>query len=388
MANISLAAKYRPQTFADVVGQDTVKKVLSLASLQDKVAPAYLLSGTRGVGKTTLARIFAKALNCVNAPTAEPCNECEHCKRITQGAFVDVVEIDGASNRGIDDVRRLRESIGYSPLEGRYKVIIIDEAHMLTKEAFNALLKTLEEPPRGVVFILATTEQHKFPITILSRCQLYIFKQVSEQSIEAHLSRVLNSEKIAFDEDAVSLIARRAMGSVRDSMSLLGQCLALSPNDEEFKLGTKIVRQTLGLAGVEVMDRFLQAIQNQDVAKTTMLVRDILAEGVDIGFFLGELVRLFRNLFVLKEAGEKCLTELPLREVVRLQENASHFSTAFIHAAWQMILENQRRILQSYEPAAALELLLLNITLLPRLLPLENLVFKENEKEQKEKLGE
>ena len=386
MANISLAAKYRPQTFAEVVGQDTVKKVLSLASLQDKVAPAYLLSGTRGVGKTTLARIFAKALNCVNAPTAEPCNECEHCKRITQGAFVDVVEIDGASNRGIDDVRRLRESIGYSPLEGRYKVIIIDEAHMLTKEAFNALLKTLEEPPRGVVFILATTEQHKFPITILSRCQLYIFKQVSEQSIEAHLSRVLNSEKIAFEEDAVSLIARRAMGSVRDSMSLLGQCLALSPDDEEFKLGTKIVRQTLGLAGVEVMDRFLQAIQNQDVAKTTMLVRDILAEGVDIGFFLGELVRLFRNLFVLKEAGEKCLTELPLREVVRLQENASHFSTAFIHAAWQMILENQRRILQSYEPAAALELLLLNITLLPRLLPLENLVFKE--KEQKEKLGE
>lgn len=386
MANISLAAKYRPQTFAEVVGQDTVKKVLSLASLQDKVAPAYLLSGTRGVGKTTLARIFAKALNCVNAPTAEPCNECEHCKRITQGAFVDVVEIDGASNRGIDDVRRLRESIGYSPLEGRYKVIIIDEAHMLTKEAFNALLKTLEEPPRGVVFILATTEQHKFPITILSRCQLYIFKQVSEQSIEAHLSRVLNSEKIAFEEDAVSLIARRAMGSVRDSMSLLGQCLALSPDDEEFKLGTKIVRQTLGLAGVEVMDRFLQAIQNQDVAKTTMLVRDILAEGVDIGFFLGELVRLFRNLFILKEAGEKCLTELPLREVVRLQENASHFSTAFIHAAWQMILENQRRILQSYEPAAALELLLLNITLLPRLLPLENLVFKENE--QKEKLGE
>ncbi len=386
MANISLAAKYRPQTFAEVVGQDTVKKVLSLASLQDKVAPAYLLSGTRGVGKTTLARIFAKALNCVNAPTAEPCNECEHCKRITQGAFVDVVEIDGASNRGIDDVRRLRESIGYSPLEGRYKVIIIDEAHMLTKEAFNALLKTLEEPPRGVVFILATTEQHKFPITILSRCQLYIFKQVSEQSIEAHLSRVLNSEKIAFEEDAVSLIARRAMGSVRDSMSLLGQCLALSPDDEEFNLGTKIVRQTLGLAGVEVMDRFLQAIQNQDVAKTTMLVRDILAEGVDIGFFLGELVRLFRNLFILKEAGEKCLTELPLREVVRLQENASHFSTAFIHAAWQMILENQRRILQSYEPAAALELLLLNITLLPRLLPLENLVFKENE--QKEKLGE
>lgn len=387
MANISLAAKYRPQTFAEVVGQDTVKKVLSLASLQDKVAPAYLFSGTRGVGKTTLARIFAKALNCANAPAAEPCNECEACRRITQGAFVDVVEIDGASNRGIDDVRKLRESIGYSPLEGRYKVIIIDEAHMLTKEAFNALLKTLEEPPRGVVFILATTEQHKFPVTILSRCQLYVFKQVPEQTIENHLAKVLNSEKIAFDENAVALIARRAMGSVRDAMSLLGQCLALSPDDVEgFKLESRIVRQTLGLAGIEVMDRFLLAVQTQDVAKMTVLVRDILAEGIDIGFFLGELVRLFRNLFLLKEAGKDILSDLPLREVIRLEEQATYFSSAFLHAAWQMVLENQRRILQSYEPASALELLLLNLTLLPRLLPLENLVLPE--KKQEESLGE
>lgn len=387
MANISLAAKYRPQTFAEVVGQDTVKKVLSLASLQDKVAPAYLFSGTRGVGKTTLARIFAKALNCANAPVAEPCNECEACRRITQGAFVDVVEIDGASNRGIDDVRKLRESIGYSPLEGRYKVIIIDEAHMLTKEAFNALLKTLEEPPRGVVFILATTEQHKFPVTILSRCQLYVFKQVPEQTIENHLAKVLNSEKIAFDENAVALIARRAMGSVRDAMSLLGQCLALSPDDVEgFKLESRIVRQTLGLAGIEVMDRFLLAVQTQDVAKMTVLVRDILAEGIDIGFFLGELVRLFRNLFLLKEAGKDILSDLPLREVIRLEEQATYFSSAYLHAAWQMVLENQRRILQSYEPASALELLLLNLTLLPRLLPLENLVLPE--KKQEESLGE
>ncbi len=393
MANISLAAKYRPQTFAEVVGQDTVKKVLSLAAAQDKVAPAYLLSGTRGVGKTTLARIFAKALNCKHAPTGEPCNECEACRRITQGAFVDVVEIDGASNRGIDDVRKLRDSVGYSPLEGRYKVIIIDEAHMLTKEAFNALLKTLEEPPRGVVFILATTEQHKFPITILSRCQLYVFKQVPEQKIEQHLAKVLKNEQIAYEDDALSLIARRAMGSVRDAMSLLGQCLALSPNDiEGFKLESRVVRQTLGLAGIEVMDRLLQAMQNQDVAKTTMLVRDILAEGIDIGFFLGELVRLLRNLFVLKEAGKDILADLPLREVVRLEEQASYFSAAFLHAGWQMVLENQRRILQSYEPASALELLLLNLTLLPRLLPLENVILPEKEKSDgspnKSKLGE
>lgn len=391
MANISLAAKYRPQTFAEVVGQDTVKKVLSLAALQDKVAPAYLLSGTRGVGKTTIARIFAKALNCAHAPTGEPCNECDACRRITQGAFVDVIEIDGASNRGIDDVRKLRESVGYSPIEGRYKVIIIDEAHMLTKEAFNALLKTLEEPPRGVVFILATTEPHKFPVTILSRCQLYVFKQVPEQNIEQHLAKVLKNEQIAYDDDALSLIARRAMGSVRDAMSLLGQCLALSPNDiEGFKLESRIVRQTLGLAGIEVMDRLLQAMQKQDVAKTTMLVRDILAEGIDIGFFLGELVRLLRNLFVLKEAGKEVLADLPLREVVRLEEQASHFSTAYLHAGWQMILENQRRILQSYEPASALELLLLNLTLLPRLLPIENVILPEKNEgvPHEAKLGE
>ena len=179
-ANASLAALYRPQTFAEVVGQDMVKSILSRAAREDRVAPAYLLSGTRGVGKTTIARIFAKALNCEHAPTGEPCNQCESCRRITQGNFVDVVEIDGASNRGIDDIRRLRDAVGYAPLEGRYKVFIIDEAHMLTKEAFNALLKTLEEPPARVTFIMATTEQHKFPVTIISRCQHFVFRCIQE----------------------------------------------------------------------------------------------------------------------------------------------------------------------------------------------------------------
>ena len=372
MANVSLAAKYRPQTFQDVVGQDTVKLILSRASEQDKIAPAYLLSGTRGVGKTTLARILAKALNCETAPTNEPCNTCSACKRITQGSYVDVVEIDGASNRGIDDVRKLRESVGYAPLEGRYKVIIIDEAHMLTKEAFNALLKTLEEPPARVVFILATTEQHKFPITILSRCQQFVFRQVPELSLEQHLMSLLEKEKIPFEEEAIRLIARRAAGSVRDGMSLLGQCIAFMA-DEGDSLSEVKVREVLGLVGLELMDKLLTALSKQDVVTVTLLLKELLLQGVDMSFFLRELATLWRNLFVLREAGKEALPQIPLRETVRLQEHAARFSLTFIHAAWQMTLDNQRRILQSLEPAAALELLLLNLALLPRLLPLEDL---------------
>ena len=180
MKHASLAARYRPQSFAEVVGQDMIKEVLSRASAEGRVASGYLFCGTRGVGKTTIARIFAKALNCAHAPAAEPCNECEQCRKITAGIHPDVVEIDGASNNSVDDARALREKIGYSPMEGRYKIFIIDEAHMLSKSAFNALLKTLEEPPSHVVFIFATTEVHRFPATILSRCQVFSFHHLTE----------------------------------------------------------------------------------------------------------------------------------------------------------------------------------------------------------------
>ena len=227
MKHLSLAARYRPQNFAQVAGQDMVKAVLSRAAAEDRPAAAYLLSGTRGVGKTTIARIFAKALNCQHAPGPEPCNQCEQCRKITQGVHVDVTEIDGASNNSVEDARSLRETIGYAPMEGRYKIFIIDEAHMLTRNAFNALLKTLEEPPERVVFIFATTEAHKFPITIVSRCQHFVFRHLSEEALYAHLTAVLRKENAAFEEGAVRLIARRAAGSVRDSMSLLDQTLAL-----------------------------------------------------------------------------------------------------------------------------------------------------------------
>ena len=371
MSHASLAARYRPQTFAEVTGQETVKAILSRAAAEDKVAPAYLLSGTRGVGKTTIARIFAKALNCVHAPTGEPCNQCEQCRRITMGNHVDVVEIDGASNRGIDDARRLREAIAYAPMEGRYKVFIIDEAHMLTRESFNALLKTLEEPPPRAAFILATTEAHKFPITIVSRCQHFIFKAIPEAELVAHLTRVLNKEGIPFEENAVRLLARRAAGSVRDSMSLLGQTLALGGDH----LTEASTRSVLGLAGQELYERLLNALKAQDCLAVAALTQELLERGVDLGFFLRELTTLWRNLFLIRQAGAAATAalDMPDAEKQRLLDLAPQFDPAYIHAAWQMVLESQRQVLTSLEPSAALELLLLNLALLPRLVSLETL---------------
>ncbi|MFV0350231.1 MAG: DNA polymerase III subunit gamma/tau [Halodesulfovibrio sp.] len=371
MSTASLTTAYRPQTFADVAGQETIKAILSRAAREDRIAPAYLFSGTRGVGKTTIARIFAKSLNCVNAPTAEPCNVCEHCRKITQGMHVDVVEIDGASNRGIDDARRLRESIGYAPMEGRYKVFIIDEAHMLTRESFNALLKTLEEPPKGVTFIMATTEPHKFPITIISRCQHYIFKRLGEHELEAHLTNILGREQRDFEPQAVKLIARRAAGSVRDSMSLMGQVLALGHD----KLEESSVRSILGLAGQELFFKVMEAMKGQDVVAVSSVIRSILDQGVDIGYFLRELATTWRNLFMLKQAGEQALPllDLPEAEARQWLEWVPEFELSHVHACWQLTLEGQRRVLTSLEPAMALELLLLNLTFLPKLLNMEQL---------------
>ncbi len=371
MSYAALTAKYRPQTFAQVAGQDTLKTILSRASLEGKVAPAYLFSGTRGVGKTTLARIFAKALNCRTAPTAEPCNQCDQCRAVTTGTAVDVVEIDGASNRGIDDVRRLKEVVGYAPMEGRYKIFIIDEAHMLSREAFNALLKTLEEPPARVTFIMATTEAHKFPATIISRCQHHVFKRLPENSLVDHLAGVLGREGVEFDQNAIRLIARRGAGSVRDAMSLLGQVLALG----EGRLTEASSRAVLGLAGQDAFMRMIESFRTGDTLPLCQTLRELLDQGLDMGFFLRELASLWRNMFILRQSGEAALpvVELPENEARACLEASRDFSLQHIHACWQMTLEGQRRVLSSLEPALALELLLLNLAMLPRLLSLENL---------------
>ncbi len=375
MAQSSLTAKHRPQRFADVAGQETIRSILSRAAAEDRIAPAYLFSGTRGVGKTTIARIMAKAVNCLNGPAAEPCNECSHCRQITAGTAVDVVEIDGASNRGIDDAKRLKEDIGYAPMQCRYKVFIIDEAHMLTREAFNALLKTLEEPPGRVTFIMATTEPHKFPATIISRCQHYIFKRLPLAGLEAHLQKILDAEGVGYEPGAVRLIARRGAGSVRDAMSLLGQSLALGGES----LAEADVRSVLGLAGQDIFFNLMEAIREADPLAVTELVRQVLDQGLDLGFFLRELTTIWRTLFLLNQAGEQGLaaleTSLEMDEAEARQwlEWSQKLTLSHIHAAWQMTLEGQRRVLTSLEPAMALELLLLNLAYLPRLLPTEKL---------------
>lgn len=368
MSQDSLTARYRPQTFADVAGQDAVKRILSRAAATGKVAPAYLFSGTRGVGKTTLARIFAKALNCHNGPGPEPCNQCPACRQITVGSAVDVVEIDGASNTGVDNVRRLKEDVGYAPLECRYKVIIIDEAHMLSKAAFNALLKTLEEPPGHVTFILATTEPEKFPQTIISRCQHFVFKRLSQADLVSHLQGLLARESAEAEPSAVRLLARRGAGSVRDSMSLLAQVLALGSDS----LTLADVREVLGLAGSEAFVRLVECVQARDLLGLHALLTEMLDQGVDLGFFLRELAGCWRNLFLLRQLGEgaRAIIDLPAEELDIWAGLAPRFELPHLHAAWQMTLDSQRSVLTSMEPALALELLLLNLASLPDLLAL------------------
>lgn len=367
MKHHSLAARYRPQSFAEVAGQDMVRSILSRTAAEGRPAPAYLLSGTRGVGKTTVARIFAKALNCERAPAPEPCNQCAQCHKITQGNHVDVTEIDGASNTGVDDVRALRETIGFAPMEGKYKIFIVDEAHMLSRNAFNALLKTLEEPPQGVVFLFATTELHRFPATILSRCQQFVFRHLGEDALMAHMTKVLRAENLPFEDAALRLLARRAAGSVRDGLSLLDQTLALGGAT----LTADATRQVLGLAGQDLFAEFFHALHAEDCAAIVRLCHRLLAQGIDIGFFVRELITTLRTLFLLAQSGPAILPHLALTEdeAALWQNMAPRFSAAHLHAAWQMALDAQHGIVHSLEPAAALELLLLNMALLPRLLP-------------------
>ncbi|WP_461210516.1 DNA polymerase III subunit gamma/tau [Desulfocurvus sp. DL9XJH121] len=368
MSQSHLTSKYRPQLFSEVAGQEMIKTILSRAAATRTVAPAYLFSGTRGVGKTTIARIFAKAINCENGPAAEPCNKCLHCRQIQAGAAVDVAEIDGASHTGVDNVRSLKEDVGFAPLDCRYKVFIIDEAHMLSKGAFNALLKTLEEPPPHATFIMATTEPHKFPATIISRCQHYIFQRLTQKELEDHLRGVLGAESLGYDEDAVSLLARRGAGSVRDAMSLMGQVLALGGE----RLTASDVRQVLGLAGREIMFRLLTALHAQDCVGVSEILREVLDQGLDLGFFLRELTECWRNLFLVSQAGDRAMDVLdaPAEELSQWRDWAGKFSLSHVHACWQLTLEGQQRVKSSVEPALALELLLLNLAYLPRLLPL------------------
>lgn len=296
MAYQVLARKWRPKTFADLVGQEHVVKALQNALDEGRLHHAYLLTGTRGVGKTTIARILAKSLNCENAQHGEPCGVCESCTQIDAGRYVDLLEIDAASNTGIDNIREVLENAQYAPTAGKYKVYIIDEVHMLSKSAFNAMLKTLEEPPEHVKFILATTDPHKVPVTVLSRCLQFVLRNMTAQQVARHLSHVLDSEKIAYEPPALQLLGRAAAGSMRDALSLLDQAIALGSG----KVAEQDVRQMIGAVDKQYLYELLTGIINQDGAALTAKAQEMAACAVGFDNALGELAILLQHLALIQ----------------------------------------------------------------------------------------
>ena len=369
-----LALKYRPATFDEVVGQTTVIRTLQNAIERDRVGHAFLLSGARGVGKTTTARILAKALNCSrgDAPTAEPCGECDSCLEIAAGKSLDVQEIDGASNNSVDQVRELRESARYSPARDRFKIWIIDEVHMLTTGAFNALLKTLEEPPPRVKFIFATTEYHKIPETILSRCQQYDFRLIPARELLAPLRTIADREGIEVGDAALAQVARAAEGSVRDALSLFDQVLAFTGDtvkDEE-------VAGLLGLVDRELLHRASGAIESGDSLAVLDLVESLADYGADYRNFVRELVLHLREILLVKLApeGSALLNAILPEERERLQERSAAFSEEDLLRGIDMLTRAEGELRQSPDPRVALELALLKLVQLRRLLPFTELV--------------
>lgn len=357
MEYVALYRKWRPKGFSELVGQEHVSRTLSQAVVGGRIGHAYLFSGPRGTGKTSTAKILAKALNCEKGPTTEPCNECESCRRISDGTSMDVMEIDAASNRGIDEIRELRETVKFAPTTGRYRVYIIDEVHMLTSEAFNALLKTLEEPPPQVVFILATTELQKVPATIQSRCQRYDFKRISAKDIEARLREVTEASGVSADEAALSLVAREADGGLRDALSTLDQCISLAGE----RVTEPLVREILGLVGRESILRILRAFAAKDAKDALEAAGEVLAEGKDAKQLVTELIAELRSVMVYQAAGLPEGTELYETDEAALKEASALFSSNSFLPMFRALHEALVELRWTTEPRIAVETALLSI---------------------------
>lgn len=366
-----IARKYRPQTFAEIVGQQHVTQTLANAIKSNRVAHAYIFSGVRGVGKTTTARILAKALNCVKGSTAEPDNTCDSCREISAGTSLDVLEIDAASNRGIDQIRELREMVRYAPASSRYKVVILDEAHQLTDEASNALLKTLEEPPERVVFILATTRSEDLVETIKSRAQLFNFRSLTFKEIAGEIERIANSENLKIDSGAVAVLARAAEGSLRDGLSLLEQAIAYSADE----ITDTQVRELLGVVAESVLDDLVDAIATQSAERALGLVHRLITDGQNLQHFCRESIRHFRNLLVARVCGaDSDLVSAPPDERPRLAEQAARFTEEDLTRFFQILLATDDDLRRNPDPRLHLELGLLKLVNAQRLAPLEEIL--------------
>ncbi len=376
---IVTARKWRPMKFEDVVGQSHVTTTLRNAIATNRLAHAYLFAGQRGCGKTTTARILAKAVNCLSPKDSNPDNECEICKEITEGRSFDVIEIDGASNRGVDEIRNLRESVRYAPTKGKYKVYIIDEVHMLTKEAFNALLKTLEEPPSHVLFIFATTEIHKLPATILSRCQRFDFRRIAIHEITANLKAIAKEEGLQIDDDALMLIAKKGDGSLRDSQSIFDQVVSLCGKT----ITHQQILQALNIVDQEVYFRLTDLIKARDAKGGLSLVEELMSGGHDIKEFLNGMTEHLRNLLIAKTTGSTDLIEASDFYKKHYADEASHFSITDLLRLQRLVSGTEAALRWSAQPRFKLEADIIQMITLPAATEVGDLIQRVEELKKK-----
>ena len=349
---------YRPKNFSDVIGQEHIVRTLKNQIENNNVGHAYLFCGTRGTGKTSTAKIFSRAVNCTNLHNDEPCNECENCREILEDKTMDVVEIDAASNNSVDDIRELRENVKYSPAKAKYKVYIIDEVHMLSQGAFNALLKTLEEPPSYVIFILATTEPHKIPATILSRCQRFDFKRVTVKDISSRMRYICEKEGIEADEKALNLIARNSQGALRDALSILDQCISFEGN----KISYNDVIELLGSVNIEQLFDLAESVIKEDTRKSLQILNDFIIWGKDVRNLVNDLIDHFRNLMVCKISNDLDeIISLPEETIDLLKQQAETIDTNNLIRILNILSEAQDGMKISSNPRVLMEVTMMKI---------------------------
>ena len=366
-----IARKYRPQSFQDLVGQDHISQTLINALKADRFPHALLFSGTRGVGKTSSARVLAKTLLCPNTKDFRPCNDCTACADITNGSHMDVIEIDGASNNGVDSIRELRDTVGYMPSSGKFKVYIIDEVHMLSTSAFNALLKTLEEPPGHVIFIMATTEPQKIPITILSRCQRFDFRRISTRLIQNHLEKICKTENVTYDQEALWTLARLADGSMRDSLSLLDQVI----NFTNAQVTLEKVTDVLGVTDRSLLAETLKSLIHRDLPSIVTTIEKIFSAGYDPVVFSQNLLEEIRHLLFVKVANKPTeLLDLSDGEIEALKSLSTSVTQEDLHLLFDMCLKGTQDLVRAQSPRIVLEMLLMRMAQAPRIEDIENFI--------------